>query len=59
MPIRKTFFNSGNVFNPRGSNSGVFYKKYSMALIGEGLHDLLMPLPDKIPVNRGETNNIF
>ncbi len=41
------------------SHARILDKKHAIAVGGKRRHDLLVPLPDEIPVNAGDTDNIL
>jgi len=51
--------NTGEIPDRGGTDSRIFDEKDSVAVLGETGHNLLVALPDEIPVNRRNANYIL
>lgn len=56
-PVADTLTEAGKIADGRRADSGVFDKEHAVSLAGEPRHDLLMPLPVEVPVDRGQTHD--
>jgi len=58
-PVPDALADAREVTDPRRPDPGVLHEQHAVARFGEGRHDFLVPLPDEVPVDRGDAQDVL